>query len=188
MEVNWLDLAIGGILLTSLIAALRNGVTKEIVRIVALLVGVIGGMWFYERLALELAPYIPNSAAANFAAFAAIVVGCLMLGAVLAWILDKVWGFAGLRWFDRLLGAGFGFVRGMLIATALVLGIVAFAPVAGAERTVASSTLAAWVLHGASAVSFAAPSELRQAYDSGFERVRDAWTGGKPLGPKPAQP
>src|SRR5690606_32070459 len=108
-----------------------------------------------------------------------IVVGCLMIGGLVAWVCDKIWGITGLRWFDRLMGAGFGFVRGMVIATALVLGIVAFAPVAGAEQTVASSTLASWVLHGARVVSFVAPPSLRQAYDSGFERVRDTWTGGK---------
>ena len=43
MYVNWLDLLIGGILLLSLIGAVRNGVTKEVVRIVALLFGIGGG-------------------------------------------------------------------------------------------------------------------------------------------------
>ena len=182
MNVNWLDLAIGGILLISLLAALRNGMTKEVVRIIALVCGIVGGMWFYPRLAVELAPYIASERAANFAAFAAIVVGCLILGGLIAWALDKMWGLAGLRWFDRLLGAGFGFVRGMVVATALVLGIVAFAPVAEAEQTVASSQLAPWVLFGAQLASRVAPADLRDAYDAGFERVRDVWTGGKLLG------
>jgi membrane protein required for colicin V production len=182
MYVNWLDLAIGGILLVSLVAALRNGMTKEVVRIIALVCGILGGMWFYPRLAVELAPYISSDKAANFAAFGAIVIGCLILGGILAWILDKVWGLAGLRWFDRLLGAGFGFVRGLVVATALVLGVVAFAPVAGTEQTVASSQLAPWVLFGARVVSRVAPVELRDAYDAGFLRVRDVWTGGKLLG------
>jgi membrane protein required for colicin V production len=182
MYVNWLDLAIGGILLASLLAALRNGATKEIVRIVALLCGTVGAMWFYERLAPRLTPYVQNEQAANFAAFGAIVLGCLILGGLVSWVLDKIWGFAGLRWFDRLLGAGFGLVRGLVIATALVLAVVAFAPVAGAEQTVAGSSLAPWVLHGARAVSFIAPAKLREAYDVGFEHVRDVWTGGKLVG------
>lgn len=182
MDVNWLDIAIGGILLASLIAALRNGVTKEILRIVALLCGVVGGMWFYERLAAPLTPTIGNAQVANFVAFGAIVVGCLITGGLIAWTLDKVYGFAGVRWFDRFLGAGFGLVRGLVIATALVLGVVAFAPVAGAERTVADSALAPLVLHGARAASLVAPEQLREAYDSGFERVREVWTGGKLLG------
>lgn len=178
MDVNWLDILIGGILLTSLLLALRNGATKEILRIVALLCGIVGGMWFYEGLAAELAPWIASEQLARFAAFGAIVLGCLMAGGLVSWILDKVYGFAGLRWADRFLGAGFGLVRGLVIATALVLGVVAFAPVADAERTVANSTLAPWVLHGARAASFVAPVQLRDAYDSGFERVRAVWIGG----------
>ena len=182
MDVNWLDIAIGGILLASLLAALRNGVTKEIVRIVALLCGIVGGMWFYERLAARLQPYVASEQLASFVSFGAIVIGCLIAGGLLAWTLDKVYGFAGVRWFDRFLGAGFGLLRGLVIATALVLGFVAFAPVAGAEQAVADSRLAPWVLHGARAVSFVAPADLREAYDSGFERVRGVWTGGKLLG------
>ncbi len=182
MGVNWLDILIGGILFVSVLAALRNGVTKEIVRIAALLLGVVGGMWFYDQLALELTGYISSMQLANFVAFAAIVVGCLIAGGLIAWALDKIYGFAGVRWFDRFLGAGFGFLRGLVVATMLVLGVVAFAPVADAERAVADSRLAPWVLHGARAASLVAPAELRQAYDSGFERVRDIWTGGKLLG------
>ena len=59
MDFNWLDLLIGGILLVSFVAALRNGVTREIVRIVALLAGIVGAMWFYERGALSLRPTWP---------------------------------------------------------------------------------------------------------------------------------
>lgn len=180
MIVNWLDLAIGGILLLSLIGAVRNGVTKEIVRIAALIFGVLGGMWFYERAALELTPYISNGQLARFAAFVSIVIGCLIAGGVLSWILAKLWGLAGLRWFDRLLGAGFGLVRGLVIATAVVLGVVAFSPFAGTAETVAGSRFAPLVLHGARAAAFLAPSDMKTAYDQGFERVRATWSGAAP--------
>lgn len=177
MYVNWLDLVIGGILLLSLIGAVRNGVTKEIVRIAALIFGVLGGMWFYERAAAELAPYIASAQLAKFAAFVSIVVGCLIAGGILSWGLVKLWGLAGLRWFDRLLGAGFGMVRGLVIATAVVLGVVAFSPFAGTAETVGKSRFAPLVLHGARAAAFLAPSDLKTAYDEGFERVRATWTG-----------
>lgn len=177
MNVNWLDLVIGGILLLSILGAVRNGVTKEIVRIVALFLGIVGAMWGYERVAVELTPYISNPQLAKFAGFAAIVMGCLIAGGIVSWVLAKMWGLAGLRWFDRLLGAGFGAIRGLVIATALVLGVVSFAPVAGAEGTVADSQLAPLVLHGARGAAFLAPDDLKQAYTDGFERVRSVWTG-----------
>jgi membrane protein required for colicin V production len=177
LYANWLDLAIGGIILFSALAALFNGATREIVRIVALVFGLAAAMWGYERPAVEFARYIGDPRAANFLGFASIVVAALALGSLVAWVLVKLWGAVGLRWFDRLLGGAFGMVRGLVAATALVLAVVAFAPVAGSEQAVADSRLAPWVLHGARAAAVAAPAPLRQAYDAGFERVREAWSG-----------
>ncbi len=177
MDFNWLDLVIGGVLLISFVGALRNGVTREVVRLLALGLGVVGAMWGYQRVADRLAPYIADPQVARFAAFAGIVIACLIAGAFIAWALVKLWGMTGLRWFDRLLGGAFGLVRGLAVSTALVMGIVAFSPVAGAEETVASSRLAPWVLHSARATSYLAPTALREAYVSGFERVRAVWSG-----------
>ena len=176
--MNWLDLLIGGILLVSLIGALRNGLTREVVRIVAMVFGLFAAMWFYSDLARAYAPYIPDPRIAQFLAFLSIVFGCLIGGGFVAWILETLVGFAGMRWFDRLLGAGFGLVRGLAIATALVLGMVAFGPVTQSERVVADSQLAPWVLSGARAALYLAPRPLREAYNSGFERVREAARGG----------
>ncbi len=176
MGFNWLDLLIGGILLVSFIAALRNGVTREVVRLIALAAGIIGAMWFHERGAAELAPYLASEALAKFVAFVLILVGCVAAGGFIAWFLDKVWGATGLRWFDRLLGGAFGLVRGLAVAMAIVLGLIAFVPIAGAERAVAQSQLAPLVLHGARAAALLAPADLRLAYAENFEKVREVWS------------
>ena len=173
--MNWLDIVLGAVLLFSGIAALRNGLTREIVRLVALAAGVMGALWFYDTLALELS-FITNPALAKFSAFLGILFGCMLAGAVLAWILDRFWGATGLRWFDRLLGGGFGLARGWIAATVLLLGLVAFVPIAGVDRAVAESNLAPLVLHGARAASYVAPAALRQAYSDNFEKVRQAWS------------
>lgn len=173
--MNWLDIVLGAILLFSGVAALLNGLTREIVRIIALVAGVMGALWFYDALAAELT-FITSPDLAKFAAFLGILFGCVFAGAVMAWILDKFWGATGLRWFDRLLGGGFGLVRGWIAATVLLLGLVAFVPVGGVDRAVAESSLAPLVLHGARAASYVAPAALRQAYDENFEKVRQAWS------------
>lgn len=173
--MNWLDIVLGAVLLFSGIAALRNGLTREVVRLVALAVGVMGALWFYDALAVELT-FIESPALAKFAAFLGILFGSMLAGAVVAWILDKFWGVTGLRWFDRLLGGGFGLVRGWIAATILLLGLVAFVPVAGVDRAVAESNLAPLVLHSAHAASYVAPVPLRQAFTDNFEKVREAWS------------
>jgi membrane protein required for colicin V production len=173
--LNWLDIVLGAILLFSGVAAQRNGLTRGIVRIIAVVGGVLGARWVYDAVAGELT-VISSPALAKFSAFLGILFGCVFAGAVLAWVLDKFWGATGLRWFDRLLGGGFGLVRGWIAATVMLLGLVAFVPIGGVERAVAESNLAPLVLHGARAASYVAPAALRQAYSDNFEKVRQAWS------------
>lgn len=180
MYVNWLDLLIGGILLFSFIGAVKNGFTREVIRLVALLLGLVGAMWGYEYLAPIYAPWIESEPMQSFAAFGTILFGCLIVGAVLAWAVGKVLGWSGLRWFDRLLGAGFGLARGLLVAAAIVLALVAFTPFDGTEEVVADSRLAPWVIFGAHAAAELAPASLESSYDAGFERVRSVWTSANP--------
>ena len=175
MSINWLDILLGGILLLSCLSAIRNGLTKEIVRLIALVGGIIGGMWFYADVAVHIQPYLADESISSFAGFLAILLGSLVVGMIVAWVLVKMLGWVGLRWFDRLLGGAFGLVRGVLVCAALVLALLAFAPLTRSTEVVAESRIAPWVLHVAQVTSFAAPAELRQAYDESFARVQAAW-------------
>ena len=178
--MNWLDVVLGLILSLSFIAAAWNGLSREFVRLLALGGGMVAGMWWYGDLAVHLRPYIANDELASCATFLSIVAASLLVGAGVARVLAKLLHWTGLRWFDRLLGAAFGLVRGLLIATAVVLAVVAFPPTAGSADTIAGSRLAPWVLHGASAATSMAPRDLRVRFDTGFERVRLAWINAQP--------
>ena len=85
-------------------------------------------------------------------------------------------GRDGVALVDRLLGGAFGLIRGLAVAMAIVLGLIAFVPVAGVEAAVARSQLAPLVLHAARAASLLAPAELRLAYAENFEKVREVWS------------
>lgn len=175
MSFNWLDVLLGGILLLSCLGAIRNGLTKEVVRLVALAAGIVGGMWWYADAAAWFQPYVADERISSFAGFLAILLGSLVAGMIVAWVLVKMLGWVGLRWFDRLLGGAFGLVRGGLISAALVLGLLAFSPLTRSTEIVAESQIAPWVLHATQLTSMVAPAELRQAYDESLARVKAAW-------------
>jgi membrane protein required for colicin V production len=174
--MNWLDILLAVILLFSFAGALWNGITREVVRIIALLGGIFGGMWWYTDLIPHIAPYVGDESVASFAAFGVIVVGSLIAGGAIAWLLAKVLHWSGLRWFDRVLGGAFGLMRGLIMATAIVLAVVAFAPTTGSSETVAQSRIAPLVLHSARWTAALAPPDLRTSFYSGFDRVRNTWT------------
>ena len=174
--MNWLDILLAVVLLFSFAGALWNGITREVIRIAALLAGIFGGMWWYSDLTPHITPYLHDEAVASFAAFGMIVVGSLIAGGVMAWLLAKILHWSGLRWFDRLLGGAFGLVRGLILATAVVLAVVAFAPTKASSETVAESRIAPLVLHSARWTAALAPEDLRASFFSGFDRVRNTWT------------
>ncbi len=178
--MNWLDIVIAIVLVLSLFTAFRNGLSREVVRLLALVVGVVAGMWWYSRLAGYYQPFIPSRQLAEFAAFMTFLVGSIIVGSVVGWGLAKLLGWTGLRWFDRVLGGAFGAVRGLLISAIVVMAVVAFAPVSRSDETVAASRLAPWVLYGAQAAVGLAPENLRVEFSAGFERVRSAWIEGAP--------
>jgi membrane protein required for colicin V production len=175
MPFNWLDVVLGAVLLISFVGAVRNGLSKEIIRLAALVVGIVGGMWWYRGAAAYWKTLVADESIASFAGFLTILFGTLIAGIVLAWVLAKILGWVGLRWFDRLLGGAFGLVRGLLICGALVLALLAFTPLSSSAEVVAESRIAPWVLHAAQATSLAAPGNLRQAFDENFAQVKAVW-------------
>ncbi|MCY4588459.1 MAG: CvpA family protein [Bryobacterales bacterium] len=186
--MNWLDILLAVILLFSFAGALWNGITREVIRIIALLIGIFGGMWWYSGLVPHIAPFIGDESLASFAAFGAIVIGSLVAGGMTAWLLAKVLRWSGLRWFDRLLGGAFGLVRGLILATAIVLAVIAFSPLTGSQEVIAKSRIAPVVLNSARWMASFAPQGLRASFFDGFTRIRDTWATAKPKVPLKTDP
>jgi hypothetical protein len=63
----------------------------------------------------------------------------------------------------------------MVASAAVVLAIVSFLHGPGATRAVAQSRLAPAVLYGSRALAAVAPRSLRDAFERGFQRVREVW-------------
>ena len=174
-----IDIFFCGILALSIFGAFRNGITKEVMRIASLLVAVFASMWGYGLLAGHLQPSMPNTRLAAIVAFLVIFVVCVLAGALLGVLLSKVWQLSGLGWVDRLLGAGFGFVRGILACTAVLLVLVAFQPFPSVTQALAGSKIAPWVVNlGRTAVQLA-PEAFRDAYTLGAEAVERMTEEGK---------
>jgi membrane protein required for colicin V production len=74
----------------------------------------------------------------------------------------------GLRWFDRLLGAAFGLLRGIVVSAVIVLALAAFAPQWGLQQ----SRIAPFMLVTSRALIWAAPAELRQRFWDGWNLLR----------------
>lgn len=181
--MNGLDWVIVFILALSLITATLAGFLVESFALAGAVCGYALAAWEYPRIAPWFVPYVKSGAIADLAAFLAIFFVVLLLagtaGRIARWAAKE----AGLRWFDRLLGAAFGLVRGGVIVTVVVLAIVAFAPDSSA---LANSRFGGYFLVLAHGASWAGPSDVRQKVHDGAIAIRQAATSDRPQGTRTA--
>jgi membrane protein required for colicin V production len=132
-------------------------------------IGYLLASWEYFRVAPWFAPYVTTPWVAKVAAYLVIFLAVVLLAGIVArvarWAVKEV----GLRWFDRILGAAFGLVRGILLVSITILSVVTFAP---GSRVLADSQLAPYFLVIAKAAIWLAPSDLRAQFNQGADLLR----------------
>lgn len=172
--MNWLDAVLLLILIASVVTSFRKGLTREIVGLAAVVIGLLLGSWFYASAGAILRPYLNSRIAANFAGFFMVFCAVMLAGAVISSMLGRFLKVTGLSFFDHTLGAGFGLIRGVLIAVALIMGVMAFSQSAP-PSSVVNSRLAPYVVQGARVFAAIAPFELKEGFHKSYAEAKSAW-------------
>jgi membrane protein required for colicin V production len=159
---DWLFAAI--IILSVLVAA-AQGFFLEVFSLAGVVIGFLLAAWEYTTVAGWMT-FINPPWAANIVAFFVVFVAVTILAGAIGRIAS--WGMkqAGLRWVDRVLGAAFGIVRGLLVVTVGVMATAAFAP--NAQWLRQSQTAPYFLVIGRGA-SWLAPAEVRNRVREGMD-------------------
>lgn len=173
--MNWLDAVLGLILIASVVASFRKGLSREVVGLVSVCLALLLGVWFYGFVGGYLLPYLSSRPAANFAGFAIVFCGVMIVGSLVSFVLGRFLKITGLSFFDHVLGAGFGVVRGVLVSVALVMGIMAFSQGEQPPQAVVRSRTAPYVVDAARVIAAVAPYELKDGFRRSYARVKSAW-------------
>jgi membrane protein required for colicin V production len=173
--MNWLDVVLAIILAGSVAASFRKGFSRELIGLASVVLGLVLGSWFYGNVAAYLTRYVSSRAVANSAGFLIVFCAVLMAGAIVSSIVGKFLKVTGLSFFDHLLGAAFGTVRGVLIAAALIMAVLAFAPGDHPPKAVVESRLAPYAASAARVFVAMAPRELKDGFRKTYAEVTEAW-------------
>ncbi|HLX29561.1 MAG TPA: CvpA family protein [Casimicrobiaceae bacterium] len=114
------DWVVTGIVALSTLFAFARGVIRELVALVAWVVGIVVALALTPAVGALLPNIVEYPAVRYIVAFALILIAALLLGAVVAWPLSKGVRAAGLGFVDRFLGGIFGLARGIVLMLALV--------------------------------------------------------------------
>jgi len=152
------------IVVLSTVMAFQRGFIRVLLSLGGLIAGIIVASWNYPVVAANLSRWISNFQTAEVVAFVLILILVMVLFAVVAKILRTTVKAIGLGFIDRLLGAAFGFLRGLLIGVAAMMAVTAFAP---ESSWIQHSQLAPYFLSGVHAVSFVVPEHFQDQISAG---------------------
>jgi membrane protein required for colicin V production len=159
--MNWLDIVLLIVLVGSVVTSFSTGLAREVVGLISMVA--------------MLLPYVSSPGIAHFCGFLIVFLGVLILGAITGRLLGRLMKVAGLSFVDRLLGAGFGVVRGLLISIALVLALLAFTPGKSPPNAVVHSRVAPYVIDAARVCAAIAPHELKDGFRKSYDQVKTIW-------------
>ena len=127
--MNWLDIAVLVAIAVSAYLGLRIGIIKAVLSLAGLIVGVILAGRYYVLFS-EWLSFIPQASIAKIVAFSIILVGVMVVAGVLASLLKWIASVAMLGWVNRLGGAVFGLVLGVIFCGVLLATWIKFFEVA----------------------------------------------------------
>ncbi len=138
------DILVLAVLIAGAIRGLSRGFVAEVISLAALLFALFALNRFHTPLTLWLADKMDNESAAAMSAFLILLFGIWGMGKTLAVRLGASVRDSAVGVFDRLLGGGFGLIKGVLLATsAYMLFTLGYDMMFGA-----ASPRPAWVSEG----------------------------------------
>ena len=140
--MNWVDLLIAGAIAWTTFRAFSNGLIREAISLLSLIAGLVLSGAFYDDLSANLEFLVPEPNTRRLAAFAAIFLGTAIAGQVLGMIMRSVAAVLMLGPFDRIGGAAFGFLKGLLFVQVLLIAVSVFPAATSVSKAVADSKLA----------------------------------------------
>ena len=149
------------------------GAYRGLVRIAlglgGLVVGLILALRWEGAVSRWVRPLVDSDLWAPLLAFVGVVVAVVLAFLVASWTLRHLLRAAHLIWLDRLLGAAAGLVCASLLAGALAVLLASDLP--AGSRFLAHSRLAPYTLQISRGVVRLAPSQLRERFQVGLERI-----------------
>ena len=158
--IGWVDAALFGVLVLSALVGVVRGLVFEMLSLVGWVVAYFAAQWATPTLAEHLPIGQPGSALNHGAAFVCAFIAALIVWGILAKLVRLLIRATPLSLLDRLLGAGFGLARGLivLLAVATVVGLTPLSKSVAWQR----SHGAPWLQAGLRGLKPVLPAEVSQ--------------------------
>lgn len=162
--MNWLDFAIIALILSFVIAAYSAGLIREVIILLAAIVGIVAASILYDKFASKVLTFIGDKDVARAISFLILLGAVYLLGQILAYVLKRAASLLMLGWADHIGGAVFGLLKGLLVVQILLIIFAAY-PGLKLHDAVADSQLAPYFIDDVSFILKVLPGEFGDRID-----------------------
>jgi len=171
--MNSFDVAVAVILGFCLIRGIFRGLVKEVASIIGVLAGFYAAYTYYPEMASLLSRWISSTIYLNITSFMALFCLILIIISILGVVLKYLMSIAHLGWVDRVSGAGFGVLKGILIVSVLLVTLTAFLP--KGSPLVRDSLLAPHINMLSENMAKIVSDDMQKAFDDKMGELKRFW-------------
>lgn len=171
--MNLFDIAIIIIVGFSLIRGFFRGFIKELFSVIGLFVGFYAAYTYYQQIAKFLSQWITNASYLNILSFMIIFCGIFFIISILGVIIKYVLNISFLKWADRIFGAGFGAIKGILFVSILLIMLITFLP--KGTPIIKKSWLSPHFLLVSTKMASVIPEEMKRNFTDKIRELKRVW-------------
>ncbi len=172
MQMNALDIAIIVIVGTTFVMSLFRGLVKEVFALGSLILGFVIANATYVYPAEFLRSYLQNDATVKVLGYVLVFVGASVAVRLLGTFAEKFVRKALLGWANHLGGAVFGFLKGCLIVSVILMLVTSFMP---KSVILQESILTPYVLSTVSWVARVSTPEIKEKFKATRQELERIW-------------
>ena len=165
------------LMITIFAYGLIRGVFRGLVREMASIVGVLGGFYaaytYYPQVAKLVSAWITNPAYRNILSYLALFTLVVIIVGILAVVIKYLLNIAYLGWVDRVSGALFGAIKGILVIGVIFIVLTAFLP--KGSPFIKNSTLAPHVATVSEVMATVLSKEMKTNFILKNKELRKSW-------------
>ena len=162
--MNWIDILIVVTVAGFVFAAYAAGLIREVVTLVAAILGIVIAGQLYDDLATDVLVFMNDEDAAEAISFLTLVGAVYLFGQIVAFMLSKTASLLMLGWADHIGGAAFGFLKGLIVAQVLLIVFAAY-PGLKLDDDIAGSELAPYFLEDVDVILWVLPDNFDSRID-----------------------
>lgn len=174
--MNIFDFIIAAIIIYCIIRGIFRGIIKEASSIIGVLAGLYAAYNYYPSLSQDLLGFKNLFSSGEYVdiisfllLFSIVFLMVGALGILIRFLLKIVF----MAWVDRLFGGVFGFVRGFMISSVLVLVLTTF--LSSGSPVIRESALCPYVASAAGVMSAFAGNAMRSQFNSNMNAAKKSW-------------